>query len=107
MQRLDDRSRMSGDVHVRFSERLEGRLLRATRLVICVKSTSAGYRVMDWVKRFLIAQLKLVINEEKSKVVKTNALHFLGFTFRGKKIHWSDKVLSNFKHHIRRLTKRS
>jgi len=32
MQRLDDRSRMSGDVHVRFCERLEGRFLRATRL---------------------------------------------------------------------------
>ncbi len=33
MQRLDDRSRMSGDVHVRFCERLEGKLLRATRLL--------------------------------------------------------------------------
>jgi len=32
MQRLDDKSRMSGDVHVRFCERLEGRFLRATRL---------------------------------------------------------------------------
>ena len=31
MQRLDDKSRMSGDVHVRFCERLEGRFLRATR----------------------------------------------------------------------------
>ncbi len=79
----------------------------ADDFVICVKSTSAGYRVMDWVKRFLISQLKLVINEEKSTVVKTNALHFLGFTFRGKKIRWSDKALSNFKHNIRRLTKRS
>jgi RNA-directed DNA polymerase len=35
MQRLDDRSRMSGDVHVRFCERLEGRFLRATRLDVC------------------------------------------------------------------------
>ncbi len=33
MQRLDDKSRMSGDVHVRFCERLEGRFLRATRRV--------------------------------------------------------------------------
>ena len=31
MHRLDDKSRMSGDVHVRFRERLEGRFLRATR----------------------------------------------------------------------------
>ena len=79
----------------------------ADDFVICVKSTSAGYRVMDWVKRFLTSQLKLLVNEEKSQVVKTNALHFLGFTFRGKKIRWSDKALSNFKHNIRRLTKRS
>ncbi len=79
----------------------------ADDFVICVKSTSAGHRVMDWVKRFLTSQLKLLINEEKSQVVKTNTLHFLGFTFRGKKIRWSDKALSNFKHTIRRLTKRS
>ncbi len=107
MQRLDDKSRMSGDVHVRFRERLEGRFLRATRLVISVKSTSAGFRVMEWIKRFLITKLKLVTNEKKSKVVKTNDLHFLGFTFRGKKIRWSDKALSDFKRNIRRLTKRS
>ena len=62
---------------------------------------------MQWVKRFLSTKLKLVINEEKSKVVKTNELHFLGFTFKGKKICWSDKALSDFKYNIRRLTKRS
>ncbi len=33
MQRLDNKSRMSGDVHVRFRERLEGKFLWATRLV--------------------------------------------------------------------------
>ena len=79
----------------------------ADDFVICVKSTSAGNRVMEWVKRFLTNRLKLVVNEEKSQVVKTNELHFLGFTFRGKKIRWSDKALSNFKYNIRRLTKRS
>ena len=90
---------------------LESRALRFARyaddFTICVKSTSAGHRVMQWVKRFLSTKLKLVINEEKSKVVKTNELQFLGFTFKGKKIRWSDKALSDFKHNIRRLTKRS
>ncbi|MCG8093234.1 MAG: group II intron reverse transcriptase/maturase [Candidatus Thiodiazotropha endolucinida] len=89
----------------------ETRALRFARyaddFTICVKSTSAGHRVMHWVKRFLNAKLKLVINEEKSKVVKTNELHFLGFTFKGKKIRWSDNALNDFKHTIRRLTKRS
>ena len=94
-----------------LDKRLESRKLRFARyaddFTICVKSTSAGRRVMDWLKRYLSTELKLVVNEEKSKVVKTNDLHFLGFTFRGKKIRWSDKALEDFKHNIRRLTKRS
>ncbi|MES9975550.1 group II intron reverse transcriptase/maturase [Candidatus Thiodiazotropha sp. LNASS1] len=90
---------------------LESRALRFARyaddFTICVRSTSAGHRVMQWVKRFLSTKLKLVVNEGKSKVVKTNELHFLGFTFKGKKIRWSDKALNDFKYNIRRLTKRS
>jgi len=90
---------------------LESRQLRFARyaddFTICVKSTSAGHRVMAWVSRFLTKKLKLVVNGKKSRVVKTNALHFLGFTFRGKKIRWSEQALEDFKHHIRRLTKRS
>jgi len=60
---------------------------------------------MAWVSRFLIKKLKLVVNGAKSRVVKSNDLHFLGFTFRGKKIRWSEQALKNFKHRIRRLTK--
>jgi len=90
---------------------LECRQMRFARyaddFVICVKSTSSGHHVMDWVKRFLTSKLKLVVNEDKSRVVKTNGLHFLGFMFRGKKIHWCDKALKDFKFNIRRLTKRS
>jgi RNA-directed DNA polymerase len=67
---------------------LESRAMRFARyaddFTICVKSSSSGYRVMRWVKQFLNTKLKLVINETKSKVVKTNVLHFLGFTFSGK-----------------------
>ena len=94
-----------------LDKRLESRNLRFARyaddFTICVRSTSAGHRVMHWLKHFLSTTLKLVVNEEKSKVVKTNELHFLGFTFRGKKIRWSDNALKDFKHNIRRLTKRS
>jgi RNA-directed DNA polymerase len=90
---------------------LESRQLRFARyaddFTICVKSSSAGQRVMAWVSRFLTNKLKLVVNEKKSRVVKTNDLHFLGFTFRGKKIRWSEQALKDFKHRIRRLTKRS
>jgi len=94
-----------------LDKRLESRQLRFSRyaddFTICVKSNSAGYRVMAWVSRFLSTKLKLVVNKAKSRVVKTNALHFLGFTFRGKKVRWSEQALKDFKYRIRRLTKRS
>lgn len=94
-----------------LDKRLESCQLRFARyaddFTICVKSSSAGYRVMARVSRFLSTKLKLVVNEAKSRVVKTNDLHFLGFTFRGKKIRWSAQALEDFKHRIRRLTKRS
>lgn len=94
-----------------LDKRLESHPLRFARyaddFTICVKSTSAGHRVMAWVSCFLTTKLKLAVNEKKSRVVKTNALHFLGFTFRGKKIRWSGQALKDFKYRIRRLTKRS
>jgi len=94
-----------------LDKRLETQQLHFSRyaddFTICVKSTSAGHRVMAWVSRFLIKKLKLVVNEAKSRVVKTNDLHFLGFTFRGKKVRWSEQALKDFKHRVRRLTKRS
>jgi RNA-directed DNA polymerase len=97
---LDDLDKLLETRNMRFAR-------YADDFTICVRSSSSGYRVMRWVKQFLSTKLKLVINEKKSKVVKSNALHFLGFTFRGKKIRWSDQALSDFKHNIRRLTKRS
>ena len=94
-----------------FDKHLESRKMRFARyaddFVICVKSTSAGHRVMKWVSHYLTTKLKLVVNEEKSHVVKTNDLHFLGFTFRHKKIRWSDKAFEDFKYNLRKLTKRS
>jgi RNA-directed DNA polymerase len=94
-----------------LDKRLESCQLRFARyaddFTICVKSSSCGHRVMGWVSRFLSTKLKLVVNEAKSRVVKTNDLHFLGFTFKGKKVRWSAPALEDFKHRIRRLTKRS
>jgi RNA-directed DNA polymerase len=90
---------------------LESRGLKFARyaddFVICVKSVSCGHRVMQQITRFLRDTLKLTVNEAKSHVVKTNDLHFLGFTFKGKKIVWGANALQDFKHRIRQLTKRS
>jgi len=51
--------------------------------------------------------LKLRINQEKSRVVPTNQAAFLGFTFRGTKIHWSEKAFREFKRKVKELTGRS
>ncbi len=89
-------------------ERRGHRFVRyADDLLILVKSPRAGQRVMASVTRFLTQRLKLVVNEHKSRVVKTNDCTFLGFTFRGKKLRWSDRAFEDFRHQIRRLTGRS
>ena len=69
----------------------------ADDFVILVKSLRAGERVMASVTLFLERTLKLKVNEDKSKVVKTSELEFLGFAFRGSRIQWSGKVLSDLK----------
>jgi RNA-directed DNA polymerase len=79
----------------------------ADDFVICVRSTSAAQRVKDNVTRFLKQRLKLSINHDKSRVVSSKELEFLGFCFRGTKIVWSDKALHRFKHRVRQLTGRS
>ena len=79
----------------------------ADDFVILVKSLRAGERVMGSIRRYLETKLKLKVNEEKSKVVKTAQLEFLGFAFKGSRIVWSAKSLCVFKHRIRKLTGRS
>lgn len=79
----------------------------ADDFVICVKSSCRGHRVKRQVGRFLERKLQLPINQEKSAVRKTDALEFLGFTFKGKQIRWSDKAIHHFKYRVRQLTGRS
>jgi RNA-directed DNA polymerase len=89
-------------------ERRGHRFVRyADDFVILVKSRRAGNRVMKSITRFLDRHLKLMINQEKSKVVSTNEVIFLGFAFKGVSIRWSDKAFAEFKRRIRKLTGRS
>ena len=83
---------MSGDVHVRFCERLGGRFPGATRLVIGFQREDDARRVMDVLpKRF--AKYGLEIHPEKSRLLSfgkpasrtevtrgDNTFEFLGFT---------------------------
>lgn len=79
----------------------------ADDFIVLVKSRQAGERVMGRLKRFLKRNLKLRINQEKSRVVPANQATFLGFTFRGTKIRWSDKAFRAFKRRVKELTGRS
>jgi RNA-directed DNA polymerase len=79
----------------------------ADDLLILVRSRSAGVRVKSSITRYLTRQLKLPVNEAKSRVSCTDAVTFLGFTFRGTKLRWSDEAFRDFKHRVRQLTGRS
>jgi RNA-directed DNA polymerase len=79
----------------------------ADDFVILVKSQSAAERVKAGIQRFLERKLKLKINEKKSQVAPTDKIDFLGFTFKGTKIQWSDKAFREFKRRVKKLTGRS
>ena len=67
---------MSGDVHVRFCEGLGVRFPRATRRNIFVRRERAGHRVMNSVRRFIECRLRLLVNDEKSKVAPPEEVRF-------------------------------
>ncbi len=79
----------------------------ADDFIILVKSRRAGERVKRSIQRFLERRLKLKVNEDKSSVVPTDQTTFLGFTFKGGKIRWSDKAFHEFKRRVKHLTGRS
>jgi RNA-directed DNA polymerase len=75
--------------------------------VILVKSKRAGERVMESISRYLEKKLKVKVNRDKSRVVKSEESSFLGFTFTKKRLTVSDKSITRFKSELRRLTGRS
>ena len=79
----------------------------ADDFLVLVKSVRAGRRVMASLTRFLDRKLRLTVNPVKSKVAPLNQCRFLGFTFRRKKIVWSDKSEAKFRRRVKELTGRS
>jgi len=79
---------MSGDVHVRFCERLGVQFPRATHLVVLVDGHLRQCRLRAAVERRLreeLATLQVEVNEEKSRRVdltQGESFGFLGFEFR-------------------------
>jgi len=79
----------------------------ADDFVILVKTQRAGLRIKESVTRFLERKLKLKVNQDKSRVSSTDNTNFLGFTFKGTKIRWSDKAFRELKRRVKRLIGRS
>jgi RNA-directed DNA polymerase len=79
----------------------------ADDLRILVRDAETGERIMSELTTFLTKRLKLRVNREKSKVVPSQDSEFLGFTFPGKKIRWTDQSYSDFRHQLKILTGRS
>lgn len=79
----------------------------ADDFIIMVKTQRAGERVFSSVRKFLKRELKLEVNETKSKVAHLNECTFLGFQINRGKIRWSQKSELAFKRRIKELTGRS
>jgi len=97
---------MSGDVHVRFCERLGGRFPGATRRNIFVKTPKAAERVMASISGYIEKRLKLVVNQEKSQVARSDRVQFLGLTIVGATIAISHKALQSAMAKVKELTPR-
>jgi RNA-directed DNA polymerase len=101
---------MSGDVHVRFCERLGVQLPRATHRNIYVRSRRAGQRVMASVTRFLTTRLSLTVNAAKSAVARPWELKLLGFSFTSgptPKRRVALKAVARMNARVRILTRRT
>jgi RNA-directed DNA polymerase len=81
----------------------------ADDFAVFARSKRAAQRIMESVTRYLTAELRLVVNQTKSRVVTYDQFEYLGFSFKGQPgtIQVSDKSTLKFKHRIRELTGRS
>ena len=73
---------------------------------IFVKTKKSGQRVMASVRRFIEKKLKLVVNEEKSKIARTSQVKFLGMTIVDGMIAISRKSYLKAMRHVKELTPR-
>jgi group II intron reverse transcriptase/maturase len=71
-----------------------------------VKTPKAAERVMESVSRFIEKRLKLVVNQEKSQVARSDRVKFLGMTIVGATIAISHKALQAAMAKVKELTPR-
>jgi RNA-directed DNA polymerase len=94
-----------------LDKELERRGLRFARyaddFLILVKTYRSARQVFRSVEHFLTHKLKLVVNQQKSKVAKTDRVSFLGFRFVGHEVRITEKNLQKFKRRVREIAGRN
>lgn len=73
---------------------------------IFVKTPKAAERVMKSISGYIEKRLKLVVNQEKSQVARSDRVKFLGMTVVGNTIAISHKALQNAMAKVKELTPR-
>lgn len=73
---------------------------------IFVKTPKAAERVMKSIGRYIEKRLKLVVNQEKSQVTRSDRVKFLGMTIVGNTIAISHKALQSAMAKVKELTPR-
>ena len=108
MHRLVNRSRMSGDVHVRFCESLRGRSPRATRLI-------CAFQYKDEAERFYrelpgrLCTFNLEVAPEKTGMIRFNRFHpgmKVRISFLGFEIFWEKDRAGTVKVKLRTAPKK-
>ncbi len=96
-----------------FDKELERRGLRFVRyaddFLVFTKTEKSAQRVFQSVERYLTRKLKLVVNQQKSRLCSTDGVEFLGFRFTGYggQIRVSPKNVTKFKQRVREITRRT
>jgi RNA-directed DNA polymerase len=96
-----------------FDKELESRGLRFVRyaddFLVFTKTKEAAQRVFASIERYLTRKLKLVVNQQKSRVCSTNGVEFLGFAFQGYggQFRVARKNLDKFTSRVREITGRN
>ena len=97
MQRLDNRSRMSGDVHVRFCESLRGQFPWATLHVACFQQERDARGFMEAMEQRL-QKFHLEVAPEKTKLLEFGMFAQSKAKSRGERAWMFLKIISSESH---------
>ncbi len=108
---LDKKIEAMGLPFARYADDCSGllriRSCRCARNLIVTRSKTRAIEVMEEVREYVEGKLKLLVNQDKSKVAPLGECDFLGFNVRGGRIRRTEKAAKRFKFRIQKITSRS